>query len=128
VLPTSTGRKHSPSNLRRDVLRRAVETANAELAKAGIATIGPITFHSLRRTYASLRAACGDDLRYTSEQIGHEDVRFTMSVYARATKRRDRLSGPHRKAHDRAMEWARMGTNADAEPLTVPKEATKSPV
>jgi hypothetical protein len=49
-------------------------------------------------------------------------------VYAQATKRRDRLAGPHLKAYDRAIEWARMGTS-DA--LTVPAfdvEATKSPV
>lgn len=42
VLTTSTGRKHSPSNLRRDVLRTAVEAANAELAKDGIAEIDGI--------------------------------------------------------------------------------------
>lgn len=89
--------------------------------------IGRVTFHSLRRTYASLRCACGDDVRYTADQLGHEDPRFTLRVYAQATKRRDRLTGAHLKAYDRALEWARMGTN---EPLTVPTfdpEATKAP-
>jgi hypothetical protein len=33
-------------------------------------TIPSITFHGLRRTYASLRCACGDDMRYVSAQIG----------------------------------------------------------
>lgn len=33
--------------------------ANEELEKDGIAPIGPVTFHSLRRTFASLRCACG---------------------------------------------------------------------
>jgi hypothetical protein len=28
-------------------------------------------------------------------QIGHEDARFTLRVYTQATKRRERLSGPH---------------------------------
>jgi integrase len=82
VLPTSTGRKNNPSNLRRDVFHPAIGVANAELEKAGIAAIGPITFHSLRRTYASLRCASGDDIRYTSSQLGHTDVRFTMATYA----------------------------------------------
>jgi hypothetical protein len=37
-----------------------------------------------------------------------EDPRFTLKVCAQATKRRERLSGPHLRAHDRA---ARIGTN-----------------
>ena len=71
------GRKHNPSNLRRDVLARAVEAANVKLAEAGIAPLGSITFHSLRRTYASLQCVCGDDIRYAADQLGHEDPRFT---------------------------------------------------
>jgi integrase len=109
VLPTPTGRKANPSNLRRDVLRPAIENANAELAKDGIAPLAT-TFHGLRRTYASLRCACGDDLAYTSSQIGHEDGRFTLKVYAQATRRRERLSGAHLRAYDEAIAWARMGT------------------
>ena len=130
VIATSTGRRHHPSNLRRDVLFPAVTRANATLEEAGIAPIGRLTFHAMRRSYASLRCACGDDVRYTADQLGHEDPRFTLKVYAQATKRRDRLSGPHLKAYDRAIEWAQMGTS-DA--LAVPAristaEATKSPV
>jgi integrase len=128
VLATSTGRKHNPSNLRRDVLAPAIKAANAKLSKDGIAAIEPVTFHSLRRTYASLRCAVGDDVRYTAAQIGHEDPRFTLRAYTQATKRRERLSGPHLRAYDRALEWARMGTIAVDEPVTIPTEATKSPV
>jgi integrase len=117
VFATPSGGKGNPSNLRRDVLRPAVDAANADLQRSGIATLDGITFHSLRRTYASLRCACGDDLRYTSSQLGHTDVRFTMSTYAQATKRRERLSGPHADAYDRALDWARMGTS----PLDVPE-------
>jgi len=95
------------------VLAPALAAANAALEQVGIAPIGHVTFHSLRRTYASLRCACGDDVRYTADQLGHEDVRFSLNVYAKATKRRDRLSGPHLKAYDAALEWARMGTSAD---------------
>jgi integrase len=127
VLPTSTGAKHNPSNLRRDVLRPTIQAANKNLVKDGIAEIGPVTFHSLRRTYASLRCAVGDDVRYVGTQIGHTDVRFTLSVYAQATKRRERLSGPHLRAYDRAIEWARMGTNGAEMPSPAPAEATKNP-
>lgn len=128
VIATSTGRRHNPSNLRRDVLRPAVEAANAELEKDGITPIGSISFHSLRRTFASLRCACGDDLRYTSTMLGHTDVRFSMNVYAKATRRRERLSGPHLRAYDRALEWARMGTSEPEAGEAIPAEATKSPV
>jgi hypothetical protein len=55
------------------------------------------------------------------------DPRFTLKVYAQATKRRERLYGPHLRAYDRALEWARMGTIANEEALPVPVEATKNP-
>jgi integrase len=113
VIATATGHKHNPSNLRRDVLAPAVSAANLELVKLGIAPIGHITFHSLRRTYASLRCACGDDIRYTADQLGHEDPRFTLKVYAQAAKRRERLNATHRRAYDAALTWARM-TDATA--------------
>jgi integrase len=113
VICTSTGRKANPSNLRRDVLAPTVAAANGTLEEIGFAPLGAITFHSLRRTYASLRCACGDDLRYTADQLGHTDPTFTLRVYAQATKRRDRLSEPHRKAYDWALEWAQLTASTE---------------
>jgi integrase len=123
VIHTSTGRRSYPSNLRRDVLKPAIVKANEILVPIGIAPIGPITFHSLRRTYASLRCACGDDVRYTADQIGHEDPRFTLRVYTQATKRRDRLAKPQREAFDRAIEWARIGSIVVDGPEAIPAES-----
>ena len=51
------------------MLTPAIDAANERLVKDGIASIEPVTFHSLRRTYASLRCAAGDDVRYTAAQI-----------------------------------------------------------
>jgi len=48
--------------------------------------------HSLRRTYASLRAAMRDDPIYIPEQLGHTDPAFTFRVYQKAAKRRERFS------------------------------------
>jgi integrase len=127
VLPTPTGRQSNPSNLRRDVLRPAIKKANAELAKDGIAPIDAITFHSLRRTYASLRCACRDDLAYTSSQLGHEDARFTLKVYTQATKRRETLAGAHLRAYDRALHWAQMGTSDERERVLATAEGTRNP-
>lgn len=128
ISPDGTRRKHNPSNLRRDVLFPATDKANVQLEQAGIAPIGKLTFHSLRRTYASLRCACGDDVRYTADQLGHEDPRFTLRVYAKATKRRDRLSATHRKAYDAALEWAAIDTTEAVSDVELDVEAPKSPV
>jgi hypothetical protein len=94
------------------------------LADAGIEPISErVTPHSLRRTYASLRAALRDDPVYIVEQLGHRDARFTVRVYQRAAKRRERLSGEHLAAFDRALEWAGNGQGAQLrrypEPATV---------
>jgi len=127
VIATSTGHKHNPSNLRRDILvpvRRGCKCkARRDWYRANRASHLPLASPHL--CVAALRI--GDDVRYTADQLGHEDPRFTLRVYTQATKRRDRLSGPHLKAFDRALEWAQMGAS---EPLTVPafgRKATKNP-
>jgi integrase len=127
VVPSSTGRKNNPSNLRRDILRPTIERANVELAKDGIAAIGEIKFHDLRRSFASLRFAAGDDFPYVAAQGGWKDWRTLMRVYAKATKRRERLSGAHLRAYDRAIQWAQMGTNDELERVLATAEATKNP-
>ena len=67
-----------------------------------------MTPHSLRRTYASVRAARGDDPVYIAEQLGHEDPTFTIRVYAKVAKRRERLSDEYRLPFDEAVQWAEM--------------------
>lgn len=93
-------------------LGTAVKAANRQLAEDGIELIGKVSPHSLRRTYASLRAALRDDPVYIAEQLGHRDARFTFRVYQRAAKRRERLAGEHLAAFDRALEWATNGQRA----------------
>jgi integrase len=109
------GTRHSTDNVGRR-LKSAIKKANVRLEELGIATIsGRVSPHSLRRTYASLRFACGDDPVYVAEQGGWADPSFPIKVYARAVRRRDRLSGAHREAFDAALEWAAMGSGADQE-------------
>jgi hypothetical protein len=55
------------------------------------------------------------------------NARFTLKVYTQATKRRERLSAAHRRAYDRAIEWAQMGTNNELERVLATAEATKNP-
>lgn len=70
-----------------------------------------MTPYSLRRTYASLRAALGDDPLDAGEQMGHRDVRFTLNTYSRAVKRRSKLSGAYLAEFDRALAWAKLPTS-----------------
>jgi hypothetical protein len=65
--------------------------------------------HSLRRTYASVRAAAGDSPVYIAEQIGHTDFGFTFRVYQRAVKRRDKLEGAYLTAFVGVFQWAEIG-------------------
>ena len=60
-------------------------------------------------------------------QLGHEDPRFTLKVYAQAAKRRDRLSVTHREAYDRALVWAQIGTSEPFSPAAFDIQATKTP-
>jgi hypothetical protein len=113
------GYNGSPRRQTADTVRRrlkpAISRANVKFNKLGIEPISDrVTPHSLRRTYASLRAALRDDPVYIAEQLGHEDPTFTFRVYQRAVKRRDRLTGAYLDAFDQALEWSLMGTGADS--------------
>jgi hypothetical protein len=88
-------------------IKGAIAAGNERLTELGIEPISErITPYSLSRTYASLRAACGDDPVDIAQQLGHEDPGFTFRVYQRAVKRRSKLSGAHLREYDRALEWA----------------------
>ena len=110
VFVTRTGTRQTVTNVDHR-LKTAIKAANKRLAGLGIEPISDrVSPHSLRRTYASLRAVAGDQPVYIAEQLGHEDPGFTFRVYQRAVKRRDRLSGNYAKAFDRALDWAAMGS------------------
>lgn len=46
--------------------------------------------HTLRRTYISMMFAAGAELPYVTAQVGHDDSKGTLEIYARVLKRRDR--------------------------------------
>ena len=112
VFATASGRAIGPSNMRRRVLAPAVERANAILDRRGSARLPDrLTPHSLRRTFASVLVARGDDPAYVMAQMGHTTAELTLGLYARAVQRRDgeqdRLT-----ALVGGCEWAPMGTSA----------------
>lgn len=90
VFGTTTGGKDSASNVRRRLLAKAAERANAQLDDLGVEGLPErLTPHSLRRTFASLLVALGEDPGYVMDQLGHEKAEFTLSVYRRSMKRKD---------------------------------------
>jgi integrase len=107
-------RRQSAANVARR-LKTAIAAANRQLAKLGVEPISDrVTPHALRRTYASLRAAAGDDPVYIAEQLGHTDPRFTLTVYTKAVKRRAKLSGAYLAEYERALAWAALATDEKA--------------
>ncbi len=92
AFPTGTGRPNSRGNIRKRVLLRAVERANQELAAASEDERLPedLSPHALRRSFASMLAADGDDIRYTMDQLGHADPKVTLGIYAQVLKSKRR--------------------------------------
>ena len=125
VFPNRDGRRQTVSNVERR-LKTVVRRANGRLAKLGIEPISEaLTPHSLRRLYASLRFALGDDPVYVAAQLGHTEPAFSMKVYARAVRRRERLTGPALREFDRAVHWAAMGSGEAEAVLTAPESSSR---
>ena len=90
LFATSRGRPHGATNVRRRILARSAEQADAELARHGTEPLpAGLTPHSLRRTFASLLFALGEAPPYVMAQMGHTSANLTLSVYARQMDRRD---------------------------------------
>jgi integrase len=102
------------------VLYPAIERANGLLASRELPTISEdVTFHSLRRTYASLAAEAGADPAWTAAQIGHARSRFTLDVYTDVRNRR-RSHAEGIGALVRGDDWAANGqqeSSGDSRPV-----------
>ena len=89
VFPTSTGRRQSRENIRKRVLAPAVELGSKGLLKRGLPPLPDgLTPHSLRRTFASVLYAVGEDPGVVMDEMGHTDPGLALRVY-RQTMRRD---------------------------------------
>jgi integrase len=88
VFATRTGRRPSGENIRSRVLLAAVEQANANLAKEQLAPLPEkLTPHSLRRTFASILYALGEDPGVVMDEMGHADPGLALRVYRQAMRR-----------------------------------------
>jgi integrase len=88
VFPTLSGRQRSPDNFRSRVLRVAVERANMNLAKHDLAPLPErITPHSLRRTFASVLYAFGEDSGIVMDEMGRTIPGLALRVYRQSMRR-----------------------------------------
>lgn len=72
------------------MLAPAAERASAAMEEADVEPLPDgLTPHSLRRTFASILIAKGEDPAYVMTQMGHTSPNLTLSLYARAMQRRD---------------------------------------
>jgi integrase len=90
----------NPSNVRNRLLngtpargtrrptKGVVQRVNEKRAAEGRMLLpARVTPHTLRRTFASLCFFAGRDLRWVMGQLGHDDPRMTLGVYAQCMKR-----------------------------------------
>jgi integrase len=105
VFPTLTGGKLSPENFRNRVLGRPAIIVDGEEEKAGTGAVGRankwlaaaklaplptgITPHSLRRTFASVLYALGEDPGVVMDEMGHTDPGLALRIYRQSMRRGD---------------------------------------
>jgi integrase len=88
VFATSTGRRQSTDNLRSRVIGTSVERANENRLAHGLSPLPEgITPHSLRRTFASILYAIGEDPGVVMDEMGHTDPALALRVYRQAMRR-----------------------------------------
>ncbi len=118
VFATASGKPRNKDNVR-TVLSRVVRRANEGRTSRGEAALPPVVPHTLRRTYISLMLEAGAPLHYVMDQVGHEDSKTTLEIYAQVQKR---LSRPQVK---RAFEALLART--DLSDPAIPSEAREMP-
>jgi integrase len=90
VFATSTGKRQSTDNLRSRVIGASVDRANKNLQARGLFPLPEgVTPHSLRRTFASILYAIGEDPGVVMDEMGHTDPALALRVYRQSMRRGD---------------------------------------
>lgn len=91
AFPTRTGARRDKGNIANRVIVPAVRLANKRRDDRDLPPLPEgVTPHTLRRTYISLLLEAGASLPYVMQQVGHQDSKTTLEIYAGVLKRRDR--------------------------------------
>jgi integrase len=81
AFPTRNGTRQQPDNVRARILTPIVAGANALLGSERREPIEHLTPHTLRRTFASILAACDVPPRRAMYLMGHTNPTLTLAVY-----------------------------------------------
>jgi integrase len=85
----AAGGPRDGNRFRGKILPRIVELASElRVAVGGHPLPDGVTPHTLRRTAITLALQAGRDPRFVMDQVGHEDPRVTVGIYAQVTRRR----------------------------------------
>jgi integrase len=131
VFATSTGRRQSTDNLRTRVIGAAAKLASEDLVARGRpplpeavladGTLRRISPHSLRRTFASILYALGEDPGVVMDEMGHSGPGLSLRVYRQSMRRDD-----NEKAALRALvngeDWSAFRLSSGGEDVSVPVE------
>jgi integrase len=90
VFATGSGRPRDKDNVRERVLRPVVKKTNELREQTNLPPLPAVAPHALRRTYISLMIEALAPLPYVMRQVGHEDSRTTLEVYAQVQQRLSR--------------------------------------
>lgn len=105
AFPTRTGARRDRQNIGRRVIAPAVKAANTSRKKQRQPALPEsITAHTFRRTFITLMLEAGAPVPYVPAQVGHEDPKTTLEIYAQVLRRRDRRK--HGEAFDALMSDA----------------------
>jgi integrase len=87
VFPTRTGRRQYESKVRTATLGGAVKLANGNLTGRGLPPLPDrLTPHSLRRTFASVLYALGENPPVVMAEMGHTSPALALRIYAQANR------------------------------------------
>ncbi len=108
VFQTRAGRQPSGDNIRSRVLNAAVRRANDNRRVRGDMPLPEgITPHSLRRTFASVLYALGEDPGVIMDEMGHTDPALALRIY-RQSMRRDEDEKAKLKALIEGGKWQKL--------------------
>ena len=94
IFPSTVGTHMTPTNVRDRW--HAQTLADAALPSS-------VRLHDLRHTAATLWLAAGESVYFVKEQLGHADLKTTISAYGHPDQ------AAHRQAAERAAAWWRSG-------------------
>jgi integrase len=105
AFPTRSGSRRNKDNINARVIVPAVRSANERRAEQRQPPLpDAVTAHTFRRTFITLMLEAGAPVPYVQDQVGHEDAKTTLVIYAQVLKRRDRRR--HGEAFDALMTGA----------------------